>query len=358
MADASDGDVDHAAAKEAGEAMERKDDAASPPLILTDEELPILAEGKEPEPETSSDALAAAPASAEAKGGGSDAIETKPVGMSVEVKDAGEARLVEAKDAEPSAAAAEAKRGASESAVALRSEVEVELSGGHNRHVWPEASGVSLMCDAKNHRIRAEADMKLLANRLQHLQVAEERARKKIAETKSRTNEIMGLKQRNLEYQTSKQKLHTERELNVSATRRAVTLTRQTTRRHVRESRSLVEQQRSDHATRQRDKMASLKGAHQRDMGDLVDRNRALNRQALSRRAEAKRRKDELRAETDRRRKEEYAKQIQLESTRAIEAERLIQEMTQHEHRLMDRLKETQTQQTKAYEDLQTSLQL
>ena len=93
-------------------------------------------------------------------------------------------------------------------------------------------------------------------------------------------------------------------------------------------------------------------------MGNLVDRNRTLNRQALSRRAEAKRRKDELRAETDRRRKEEYAKQIQLESTRAIEAERLIQEMTQHEHSLMDRLKETQTQQTKAYEDLQTSLQL
>merc|ERR1719217_952894 len=54
------------------------------------------------------------------------------------------------------------------------------------------------MCDAKNQRIRSEADMKLLANRIQHLQLAEERARKKIAETKSRTSEIMALKKRNL----------------------------------------------------------------------------------------------------------------------------------------------------------------
>ena len=44
--------------------------------------------------------------------------------------------------------------------------------------------GMSIMLDAKNARKRAEADVQLLANRLQHLRVAEERARKKICETK------------------------------------------------------------------------------------------------------------------------------------------------------------------------------
>ena len=43
---------------------------------------------------------------------------------------------------------------------------------------------MSIMLDAKNARKRAETDIQLLANRLQHLRVAEERAREKICETK------------------------------------------------------------------------------------------------------------------------------------------------------------------------------
>ena len=104
--------------------------------------------------------------------------------------------------------------------------------------------------------------------------------------------------------------------------------------------------------------MAELNSMHEREMANLVSKNKALNAMALSKSAEAKKKRDELRAAEDRRRKEEYAKQIQLESARAVEAERLIQEMTLHEHHLMERLKQTQTMQTKAYEDLQTSLQL
>ena len=104
--------------------------------------------------------------------------------------------------------------------------------------------------------------------------------------------------------------------------------------------------------------MAELNSMHEREMANLVSKNKALNAMALSKRAEAKKKRDDERAADDRRRKEEHAKQIQLESARAVEAERLIQEMTLHEHHLMERLKQTQTMQTKAYEDLQTSLQL
>ena len=341
-----DADVDMKAAAEAGAALEG---AKPTPTILTDEELP--AETSQSKDDARGVLFADAPASAAEAKGGSEAKHEAP-SMSVEVKTAGPDDAASAADAKPTEADAK------QASVALSSRQESDLMNSSARHVWPEASGVSLMCDAKNHRIRAEADMKLLANRLQHLQVAEDRAKKKIAETKARTSEIVHLKQRNLEYQSSKQKLHTERELSISATRKAVTLTRQTTRRHVRESRAGVAQQRRDHAMRMKSKMAELNSFHEREMAGLVQKNKGLNAQALARRADAKAKRDELRAAEDRRRKEEYAKQIQLESTRAVEAERLIQEMTLHEHRLMERLKATQNAQTKAYEDLQTSLQL
>ena len=48
-----------------------------------------------------------------------------------------------------------------------------------------DMKGMSIMLDAKNARKRAESDVQLLANRLQHLRIAEERARKKIGETKA-----------------------------------------------------------------------------------------------------------------------------------------------------------------------------
>ena len=95
-----------------------------------------------------------------------------------------------------------------------RSQVLEETQPGHGssaRHIWPAASTTSVMCDAKNQRIRSEADMKLLANRIQHLQLAEERARKKIAETKSRTSEIMALKKRNLLFAEQRKRLKAER---------------------------------------------------------------------------------------------------------------------------------------------------
>ena len=218
-----DADVDMKAAAEAGAALEG---AKAAPTILTDEELP--AETSQSKDDARGVLFADAPASAAEAKGGSEAKDAAP-SMSVEVKTAGPDDAASAADAK--ATEADAKQ----ASVALSSRQESDLMNSSARHVWPEASGVSLMCDAKNHRIRAEADMKLLANRLQHLQVAEDRAKKKIAETKARTSEIVHLKQRNLEYQSSKQKLHTERELSISATRKAVTLTRQTTRRHVRE---------------------------------------------------------------------------------------------------------------------------
>ena len=89
------------------------------------------------------------------------------------------------------------------------------------------------MLDAKNARKRAEADVQLLANRLQHLRVAEERARKKICETKARTGEILSLKKRNMEHQQAKMNFQMERELSVSTEQKRITGQRTAARKSV-----------------------------------------------------------------------------------------------------------------------------
>ena len=50
--------------------------------------------------------------------------------------------------------------------------------------------------------------------------------------------------------------------------------------------------------------------------------------------------------------------QVHAETARALEAQRLIREMAEHEERLMKSLRETQAAQTQAFEDLQSTLKL
>ena len=63
---------------------------------------------------------------------------------------------------------------------------------------------VEAMLQAKNDRRRAESDVQLLANRLAHLRAEEEKARRKISETKRRAEEVATMKKRNALLQKKK----------------------------------------------------------------------------------------------------------------------------------------------------------
>jgi len=230
--------------------------------------------------------------------------------------------------------------------------------GTSARHLWPAPSTTSVMCDAKNQRIRSEADMKLLANRIQHLQLAEERARKKIAETKSRTGEIMSLKKRNLQFAEQKRRLKSEREITISALQQAVTTAKVSQRNHIRSARSLAESRRRDTSNKVKQTLAELNARHERDMTNLMDKHRTLNRMGLDMHEDQRRQKEARRAERERQCKQQYADKVDSETSRALEAQRLIREMAEHEERLMKSLRETQSAQTRAFEDLQQTLKL
>ena len=265
--------------------------------------------------------------------------------------------MAEAAAAEP---AAEATPG--DMAVEVqRSQVLEETQPGHGasaRHIWPAPSTTSVMCDAKNQRIRSEADMKLLANRIQHLQLAEERARKKIAETKNRTSEIMALKKRNLLFAEQKKRLKAEREITISALQQAVTTAKVSQREHIRASRALAESRRRDTSNKVKQTLAELNARHERDMVNLQAKHRTLNLIGREAHERHRRVKEERRAEKERIVKQQYADAVDAETARALEAQRLIREMAEHEERLMKSLRETQAAQTQAFEDLQSTLKL
>ena len=214
------------------------------------------------------------------------------------------------------------------------------------------------MLKARNDRKRAENDMKLLANRLAHLRVAEERARKKIAETKQRTQEIVGLKKRNMETHLGKSQLFSEKLVATSESQSKVTSVRRRTREQTRASRDAVVRQRREAAELQRLKSRELNQTSDERRSAAAERNKLKSETVRRKREELKRQKEFERAEKERKRKEAYDNQVALEAQRRDEAEALIKEMADEEAKMLSRLKETQTLQRQAYEDLQTSLQL
>merc|ERR1712100_985514 len=81
--------------------------------------------------------------------------------------------------------------------------------------------GANRLLAAKRARKRAEGDYQLLQNRLVRLKMMEEKASKKIAETRQRAEEIMKLKRRNKKEMDEKMKqaLHADDEIAVAKDR-------------------------------------------------------------------------------------------------------------------------------------------
>lgn len=217
---------------------------------------------------------------------------------------------------------------------------------------------MSIMLDAKNARKRAEADVQLLANRLQHLKMAEERARRKIVETKSRTGEIMTLKKRNMEHQQSKMNHNMERELSVTSEQKRVNSQRNMARKHVQDSKEVLERTRKAQAGAQREQMRTMSEWKEEQALKEEARNRQRNSSIRRRRDALKKKKDAELAAQERRLQEEYAKKVSQEAERTREAENLIMRMESEEAALIERLRRTQEMQRAAYEELQTTLQL
>mmetsp|Transcript_12819 Transcript_12819/g.16839 ORF Transcript_12819/g.16839 Transcript_12819/m.16839 type:complete len:304 (+) Transcript_12819:31-942(+) len=216
--------------------------------------------------------------------------------------------------------------------------------------------GVSAMLDAKNARKRAEADVKLLQNRLKHLQMEEERAFKKVAETKARAKEIMVLKQRNNEHHSSKHEYKSSMSQLLSQQQNQIHNNRMNQKNRLNQTFQQLQRDRQHAGLSGKKEREQLNDEYKRQRESEYRSNFSRAEQERQRKKAAKEKALKEKLEKERKLQEEYARKINEEAKRRSEAEDLIRQLEEQEEKMIGRLRKAQEDQRNAYEDLRTSL--
>jgi len=217
--------------------------------------------------------------------------------------------------------------------------------------------GVNKMLEIKRERMRAEEDVKLLANRLQHLRAEEEKAVKRIQETQNRTNEILTLKERNSKSKQFHTSLKTTRQVSIMGSTQE-NLTRA-------EERKRAKEQIEEKKNREREEQV-LKLKAQRNMNEKAikaAREQSLQKSVLQK-ERVKQHEEELRRKKvlqtqklEDKQIKEALQRLRDEQRRLAIAEQSIRDMEGAEESFIDRLKQAQVDERKAYEFLKGVVQ-
>lgn len=206
-------------------------------------------------------------------------------------------------------------------------------------------------------RKRAEQDAMLLANRIALLRAEENKAQKKIEETKKRANEIIDLRRRNEDRRQQKEDLESKKDSELGDFRDKLFEKREETTRRINSARESLQSQRS--ARRQKFKEESTK----------IEEQRKVERAGEYSRAAAKRDRIRTAAIALAHRRSKVAEDKEIQARRAFEERITLQEQTRHEKEdlimqmereevdLIQRLQQTQQRQRAAYDQLEDILQ-
>jgi hypothetical protein len=193
-------------------------------------------------------------------------------------------------------------------------------------------------------------------NRIALLQKEEERARKKIEQTKERAMEILVMRTANekrvQDYvkATGKQSQH-QRELQSKAKETDYEMRRQ----RAEQLESLHSKRREEVIEMQQERRISTKVMLKDQEKDL--RMKQMMREEVRKKEEESRfKRDQEKLENDRRIKEAYEQRAAVEAAEAKRAEKLVKSLEKKEREWMMKLRETQTVQETAFEQLETAL--
>jgi len=227
---------------------------------------------------------------------------------------------------------------------------------GNQKLATVAKGGKNEMLAAKRERQRAEGDVQLLMNRLKHLKMEEERARKKIEETNGRAGEISSLKKRNAEKRAEMDAIQKENDdmrmggstQNLERSKRDRQARQRSGEEMLREKRNAAKQLK-DGRTNNENALRQQKNAYQAANGAMRDQIRGRR---LEVQAQRKAQQDAHEAHLARQ------KQQQLEQERYATdaANAAIKAMEAEEERLIEKLRATQDKQRKAYEGLEKAL--
>lgn len=212
------------------------------------------------------------------------------------------------------------------------------------------------LTSAKESRKRAELDAQLLANRIALLKQEEEKAWKKIEETRKRAGEIMDLRSANMQKFEAKEQFYKAKWESIRAAQKSNGDNREKAKAIREATRAGLLEQRMDNA--QKTKEQSQQFLLQKKQREAVDRQTNIERGNLikQKKEEAKRRLEEDRlAQLEKFREDYEARAAQEEMLRA-RTDALVAKMEKEEMELIQRLQNTQNVQRNAYEELEAAL--
>jgi hypothetical protein len=209
---------------------------------------------------------------------------------------------------------------------------------------------------AKEARKRAELDAQLLANRIALLKQEEEKAWKKIEETRKRAAEITELRKQNEHKFSAKEQFYKQKWESIRAAQAQNAQMRdkaKAIRDHTRQG--LLEQK---HANAQNTKQSSQSILMQKKEREAAERQSNIERSAYlkARKDEARRRMEEERLAQLEKFREDYEARTAQEELLRARTDALVAKMEKEEMELIQRLQNTQTVQRNAYEELEAAL--
>jgi len=209
---------------------------------------------------------------------------------------------------------------------------------------------------AKEARKRAELDAQLLANRIALLKQEEEKAHKKIEETRKRANEIMDLRKQNEQKFAAKENFYKAKWESIRSAQVQNAKVRENAKATRDQSRMGLLELRTGNA--QNTKAQSQLNLQQKKEREATEKQSNADRSAYlkARKEDAKRKLEEDRlAQLDKFREDYEARTAQEEMLRA-RTDALVARMEKEEMELITRLQNTQNVQRSAYEELEAAL--
>jgi hypothetical protein len=209
---------------------------------------------------------------------------------------------------------------------------------------------------AKESRKRAELDAQLLANRIALLKQEEEKAWKKIEETRKRASEIMDLRAANESKFAAKEDFYKAKWQSIRDAQTQNHKNRDKAKAIREATRGGLLEERQQNA--QKTKNQSQQFLLQKKQREAAERQGNIERGNLikQKKDEAKRRLEEDRLAQLEKFREDYESRTSQEEMLRTRTEALVAKMEREEMDLIQRLQNTQTVQRNAYEELEAAL--
>lgn len=209
----------------------------------------------------------------------------------------------------------------------------------------------------KHRKKQAANDAQLLMNRIALLQKEEERARKKVEQTKERAKEIVAIRSENEQrVQEWMEAAEKERRLREENHRKNF--------EQEEESRMLKVKHIEEVMMKKKESVEKLREMKQKLREDAIRLKESDIRKKQEMRLEVKRKEEEARLrrqrekeEFDRKAREYYENKVKAEEEEARRAEKLVQALEKKEREWLERLRSTQTEQERAFFELEHTLQ-